>query len=160
MSTTELFLVDLPSRYGCMPYTVYLEVDSYIISHICRGFLKHVQVGAAFSSPPVSYVAAHNTSPPKGQVVTTDQSSLLIKCLQKKNVRSSEVSRPKRQAPEQQPVSNKRRADGSSSSSVIVYARGGLETMTVKELQEILNKRGQSTRGRRLELIERIIESQ
>ena len=127
---------------------------------MCRGFLKHVQVGAAFSSPPVSYVAAHNTSPPKGQVVTTDQSSLLIKCLHKKNVRSSDRSRPKRQAPEQEPASNKRRVDGSSSSTVTVYARGGLETMTVKQLQEILNSRGKPTRGRKLELIERIIESQ
>lgn len=139
----------------------------------CRGLLKCVQAGAAFSGRPVSYIATHDTEPPVGQFVSTDSSSLLIRCLQSKkrandlpdtSTNEGEVRPGKRKAVpgEEQNAEHKRRAnDGPSGSAVqTVYSMEALLQMTVKELQELLASKNEPVSGKKIDLVRRILDRQ
>ena len=144
-----------------------------IISIYLRGLLKHIQTGAGFSGRPVSYIATHDTKPPVGQIVTTDPSSLLIRCLQAKK-RAKDLPggsggpgrSGKRKSPgEEHTVNeNKRRGNegpsGSGSTVHTVYSMEALSHMTVSMLQEILAEKNEPIRGKKIDLIRRILDRQ
>lgn len=137
------------------------------LMNYCRGLLKHVQAGSAFTSPPPLYIAVHSTSPPKGQVVSTDQSSLLIRCLQSKKKAKGDPSgsrKGKRQAEEQVDARSRKRAQEESqaggSAVQTVYSEDALGRMTVKELQSILYEKRKPVSGRKTDLIERVLSCQ
>jgi len=139
----------------------------------CRGLLKNIQTGAGFSGRPISYIATHDTKPPVGQIVTTDPSSLLIRCLQAKK-RATEIpgsgGRPgrsrKRKSPGEEPTvgENKQQgndgASGSGSAVHTVYSMEALSHMTVSRLQEILVEKNEPIRGKKIDLIRRILDRQ
>lgn len=169
------FLVDLPSKYVhsllstlwvCFLQRISLNYLLFKINY-CRGLLKHVQAGSAFTSPPPLYIAVHSTNPPKGQVVSTDQSSLLIRCLQSKKKAKGDPSgsrKGKRQADEQVDARSRKRAQEESqaggSSVRTIYSEDALDRMTVKELQSILYEKRQPVSGRKADLIERVLNCQ
>lgn len=154
------------------PRGIYL--DKYVSNDACnlyRGLLKRVQAGSGFSGRPVSYVATHETTPPAGQVVTTDETSLLIRCLQSKkrakSLPSTSDGAPrsgKRKADGDHQIENKRRgndgASGSAAAVQTVYSMEALSQMTVKELQEILSRKSQPVSGKKTDLIRRILDGQ
>ena len=154
----------------CVSLTFDMTKRITLIPH--RGLLKDLQTGAGFSGRPVSYIATHDTKPPEGQTVTTDQSSLLIRCLQSKkraNDLPSSSEGPgrngkRKSSAEEHPVENKRRgndvATGSRSAVQTVYSIEALSQMTVKELQDILATKNESIRGKKTELIDRIMDRQ
>lgn len=156
---------------ACLMMLHTFNSDTILVS--CRGFLKHVQAGAVFSGRPVSYIATHDTEPPVGQLVSTDASSLLIRCLQSKkrandlpgtSTSEAEVRPGKRKAVpgEDQNAEHKRRAnDGPSGSAVqTVYSMEALLQMTVKELQELLASKNEPVSGKKLDLVHRILDRQ
>jgi len=146
---------------------VWYKGTNYGILNYYRGLLKHVQAGSAFTSPPPLYIAVHSTSPPQGQVVSTDQSSLLIRCLQSKRKIKGDSSgsrKGKRQAEEQVDGRSTKRsqqeAQTGGSSVQTVYSEDALGRMTVKELQSILHEKRKPVSGKKADLIERVLSCQ
>lgn len=104
--------------------------------------------------------------------MTTDQSSLLIRCLQGKK-RANDLpgssegparSGKRKPSGEVHHVEHKRRgnegAGGSGSAVQTVYSMEALSQMTVKELQDILSSKNEPIRGKKTDLIVRILEIQ
>lgn len=142
------------------------------ISCHCRGLLTGVQSGNVFCCPPVSYVAVHDTSPPHGQIVTTDPSSLLIKSLKarksgqqirKKQIAVDKGKRPADGQPEGQQGSKKRGVAEDASTSrqgAVTYSKIQLENKTVKDIQKILQEMGLPVSGKKEVLVQRVLQNQ
>lgn len=113
--------------------------------------------------------------------MTTDQSSLLIRCLQSKkragnssideqrrgtSVSTIRTAKRKAGSHEEELNEHKRKVTDGPGGSVTgnsvqtIYSREALSHMTVKELQEILLGKNEPTSGKKVDLIRRILDRQ
>ncbi|KAG8638670.1 hypothetical protein MANES_14G051700v8 [Manihot esculenta] len=118
------------------------------------------------------YICEHNTSPPEGQQIKTNQTNILIRSLQLKKQKGESSSKDmkgvtaaegsRKRAPE-------RLQDGRSSSkrsnNQICSEQGGsdsrqadreLYSLTVEKLRALLKERGLSPKGKKDELVARL----
>lgn len=141
-----------------------------------------MQPGSVFCSLPTVYIADHDTTPK--QVVTTDNSSMLIKALQWRKT-ESKTKKGKRQAeteagepsaappsrrgaaqtedvagPSAPPVNTAATTSGIPPVCQANYSRIGLQSRTIKELQGILKAWALPVSGKKDDLVNRILERQ
>ncbi|CAN8264521.1 unnamed protein product [Cochlearia groenlandica] len=144
--TASKFLSDLPSR----------------------GFLSSTVV----SSNPASlrvYICEHDTSPPRGQHIKTDQQNILIRSLMLKKQKGESSSKDSKGTSEDGPkkraanralddrtsvkrAANASRQEGSSSHT----GERDFQSMTVEKLRALLREKALPTKGRKDELISRL----
>lgn len=138
--------------------------------------LTQVQAGAIFTTQPIAFVADYDTSPPEGQVIKTDPTSLLIRNLQ--NRKAKEEAKKKQKAAGKRPAEEadagrqvKRGGatgapageeaagpSGAAPSPSSKYTRASLQSKNVKDLQAILRTLGLTISGKKEDLIARILD--
>uniref|UniRef100_A0A0E0FBS8 SAP domain-containing protein n=1 Tax=Oryza meridionalis TaxID=40149 RepID=A0A0E0FBS8_9ORYZ len=141
-----------------------------------RGNFVADSIASSMGGLPV-YVCLHDTAPPEGQVIDTDTTNILIRSLQlskqkneAKDVGSrtpGESSKGKRSASRLLDGKNpsKRANTGSTAGSSAhgelgsVFSEQTLQSFTVEKLRILLKERGLSPKGKKDELIARLIES-
>ncbi|KAF0887999.1 hypothetical protein E2562_006916 [Oryza meyeriana var. granulata] len=141
-----------------------------------RGNFVADNIASSMGGLPV-YVCLHDTAPPEGQVIDTDTTNILIRSLQLSKQKSEakdvgsrtpgESSKGKRSASRLLDGKNpsKRANTGSSAGSsaleelASVFSEQTLQSFTVEKLRILLKERGLSPKGKKDELIARLIEA-
>ncbi|KAJ0959830.1 hypothetical protein J5N97_000464 [Dioscorea zingiberensis] len=118
------------------------------------------------------YICDHDTSPPEEQVIKTNCTNILIRALQinkqkneekEANAKTAQEKKGKRSAPrtlEGKSPAKRANTGGASSTSrhgsSTTPSEKALQMMTVEQLRALLRERGQSTKGKKDELIARL----
>uniref|UniRef100_A0A0E0MM22 SAP domain-containing protein n=1 Tax=Oryza punctata TaxID=4537 RepID=A0A0E0MM22_ORYPU len=141
-----------------------------------RGNFVSDSIASSMGGLPV-YVCLHDTAPPDGQVIDTDTTNILIRSLQLSKQKNEgkdvgsrtpgESSKGKRSASRLLDGKNpsKRSNTGSTAGSsahgewASVFSELTLQSFTVEKLRILLKERGLSPKGKKDELIARLIES-
>ncbi|OAY30690.1 uncharacterized protein LOC110630815 isoform X2 [Manihot esculenta] len=147
------------------------DVSKFLSNLPSRGFLSSTVLSSNPGGMRV-YICEHNTSPPEGQQIKTNQTNILIRSLQLKKQKGESSSKDmkgvtaaegsRKRAPE-------RLQDGRSSSkrsnNQICSEQGGsdsrqadreLYSLTVEKLRALLKERGLSPKGKKDELVARL----
>eukprot|EP00884_Botryococcus_braunii_P007569 jgi/Botrbrau1/16813/Bobra.150_2s0040.1 len=136
---------------------------SFLEKFPARGFWTDDLRGGVIGRPAPSYIAEHDTGPRAG-VVQSDPTNVIVQSLQAQPPKSR-----KREATGSagaEPPTVRSRSAGPSGVSTEVsgahveYSAVDLQRRTVQELQTILADKNLPTRGRKEELIRRILDSQ
>lgn len=143
------------------------ETASKFLSDLpSRGFLSSTVVPSNPGSLRV-YVCEHDTSPPEGQVIKTNQQNILIRSLLLKKQKGESSSKgtpedgPKKRTANKalddrssakRPATLVSRQEGSSSRS----GEKDFQSLTVEKLRALLKEKGLPTKGRKDELIARL----
>ncbi|XP_015698479.1 uncharacterized protein LOC102707172 isoform X2 [Oryza brachyantha] len=136
-----------------------------------RGNFVADNISSSMGGLPV-YVCLHDTAPPEGQVIDTDTTNILIRSLQLSKQKNEgkdvgsrtpgESSKGKRSASRNLDGKNpsKRPNTGSSAEELpSVFSEQTLQSFTVEKLRILLKERGLSPKGKKDELIARLIEA-
>ncbi|XP_015882196.1 uncharacterized protein LOC107418040 [Ziziphus jujuba] len=155
--------------------------DSNPTSNGASQFLSNLPSRGLFSSTVLSsnpggmrvYVCVHDTSPPEGQQIKTNQQNILIRSLTLRNKKSESGSRDangagaaessKKRAPERHPESrptakrsnshSSSRQEGSTTQQAPIR---DYQALTVERLRALLKAKGLSLKGKKDELISRL----
>ncbi|KAK6118089.1 hypothetical protein DH2020_048162 [Rehmannia glutinosa] len=142
-------------------------------------FLANLPSRGNFSSTVLStnpkgmrvYMCHHDTSPPVDQVITTNQTNILIRSLmlQKSNSsskdgKSTAANQSSRKRPAEKALVDKAAGKKAMSSTELDSSQGtlslnankDLQSLTVQRLRALLKEKGLSTKGRKDELIARL----
>ncbi|RID76901.1 hypothetical protein BRARA_B03851 [Brassica rapa] len=134
------------------------ETPSKFLSDLpSRGFLSSTVVSSNPGSFRV-YICEHDTSPPEGQQIRTNQQNILIRSLSLKKQKgdSSSKKRPANKALDNRSSAkrptNVSRLEGSNSGT----GEKDFQSLTVEKLRALLKEKGLPTKGRKDELIARL----
>ncbi|XP_024007187.1 uncharacterized protein LOC18013419 isoform X2 [Eutrema salsugineum] len=132
-----------------------------------RGFLSSTVVSSNPGSLRV-YICEHDTSPPEGQEIKTNQQNILIRSLLLKKLKGDSNSKDAKGSAEDGPkkrAANRALDDRSSAKRAANVSRQGsssrsgerdFQSLTVEKLRALLKERGLPTKGRKDELIARL----
>ncbi|KAJ0236426.1 DET1- and DDB1-associated protein 1 [Hirschfeldia incana] len=142
------------------------ETASKFLSDLpSRGFLSSTVVPSNPGSLRV-YVCEHDTSPPEGQVIKTNQQNILIRSLLLKKQKGEPSSKGTPEDGPKKRAANKSLDDRSSAKrpATVVSRQGSssrsgekdFQSLTVEKLRALLKEKGLPTKGRKDELIARL----
>ncbi|XP_013609418.1 PREDICTED: uncharacterized protein LOC106316097 isoform X2 [Brassica oleracea var. oleracea] len=141
------------------------ETASKFLSDLpSRGFLSSTVVPSNPGSLRV-YVCEHDTSPPEGQLIKTNQQNILIRSLLLKKQKGDSSSKGTPEDGPKKRAANKALDDRSSAKRPATVSRQGsssrsgendLQSLTVEKLRALLKEKGLPTKGRKDELIARL----
>ncbi|KAK2409366.1 SAP domain-containing protein [Trifolium repens] len=127
-------------------------------------YLVNLPSRGTFTSPSIScnsngmrvYVCDHETTPPEGQHIKTNQQNILIRALKLKNVSDNSKKRTAEKAlggpakkPNNQTNSQQEGSNGQTSNR-------NFQSLTVERLRALLRAKGLPTKGKKEELITRL----
>ncbi|KAK9916984.1 hypothetical protein WJX75_009505 [Coccomyxa subellipsoidea] len=116
---------------------------------------------------PKTYVADHNTEPPEGQEICTDPENILIRqLLQKRDKAIGKGKQDKGKAadkgkrPAEAPHDRAGEGPSGQASTLQTFTADQLRSKTNQDLGEILKGRSLNSRGKKEELVQRILDAQ
>ncbi|KAF8050321.1 hypothetical protein N665_1996s0007 [Sinapis alba] len=144
------------------------ETASKFLSDLpSRGFLSSSTVVSSSPGSLRVYVCEHDTSPPEGQLIKTNQQNILIRSLLLKKQKGESSSKGTPEDGPKKRAANKALEDRSSAkrAATVVSRQEGsssrsgekdFQSLTVDKLRALLKEKGLPTKGRKDELIARL----
>lgn len=156
-------------------------MPSFLDNLPSRGNLTATVPGQSLYKAPQTYLAQHPTAPPEEQVITTDPENVLLRVLKLSQKREGpkgkadkakagdKSKRPAAEAAEGVPTSKRHNAQAATADGDAGSSRGAkgekytlqeLQGKTNKALMDLLKDKGQSTKGKKEDLVKRIMDYQ
>lgn len=158
-------------------------MPSFLENLPSRGNLTATIPGQSLYKQPQTYLAQHPTAPPAEQIITTDPENVLLRVLKLAQRREGPKSkadkakaadkskRPASEGAEGAPASKKQntQANAATAENDVGSSKGSksdsfslheLQGKTNKALMDLLRDKGQSTKGKKEDLVKRIMDYQ